>query len=128
MAASKHSKQRGAILEVLSSTKTHPTADWIFTELKKIYPCIGLATVYRNLKLFEEQGLLIKIDVGDGVDHFDADTSEHSHFFCRLCGRVSDIEVPSLEVDSFLPDGYCCERQQLVLFGRCNDCMKEQCS
>ncbi len=128
MTTSRRSRQREAILEVLSSTKSHPTADWIYEELKKSYPNIGLATVYRNLRLFEEQGLLIKLDVGDGFDHFDADTSEHSHFFCQSCKKVLDIKIPKQEFQSLLPDGYSYERHQLVFFGKCDDCLQEQCS
>ncbi len=128
MTTSRYSKPREAILELLRSTKSHPTADWIYTKLKNDYPSIGLATIYRNLKLFEAQGLIIKIDVGDGFDHFDADTSEHSHFFCNTCGQVSDICLPKLSFYSLLPDGFDYERHQLVFFGRCKNCIKEHCS
>ena len=125
---SRHSRQREAILALLKSTKLHPTADWLFSELKKEFPNIGLATIYRNLKLFEEQGLLIRIDVGDGFEHYDADTSDHYHFFCSDCRRVIDLDMPPLQFDDVLPDGFSSEHHQLVFFGKCNNCKTELCS
>lgn len=124
----RHSKQREAILNLLRSTKLHPTADWLYSELKRQYPNIGLATIYRNLKLFEEQGLVIRIDVGDGLEHYDADTCNHYHFFCYYCKRVIDLDMLPLQFDDLLPDGFSAEHHQLVFFGKCNQCQSELCS
>lgn len=128
MNVSRHSKQRDAILELLRSTKSHPTADWLHSELKVHYPGIGVATVYRNLKLFEEQGLVQKIDVGDGFDHYDADMSEHYHHFCTHCKKVIDLDMPRMNFNSQLPGGHTSDRHQLVFFGICKNCQIEQCS
>lgn len=125
---SRHSKQREAILSLLRSTKSHPTAEWLYSELKRDYQGIGLATVYRNLKLFEEQGLVIKLDVGDGFDHYDADTSNHYHFYCDCCKRLIDLDISPMRFDSLLPDGFSSNRHQLLIYGRCDKCKSEQCS
>lgn len=124
----RHSKQREAVLALLRSTKTHPTAEWLYSRLKDEFPGLGLATVYRNLRLFEQQGLLQRIDVGDGFDHFDADTRNHYHFFCTECRNVIDIDMPCIEFENELPGGLVAKRHQLVFFGECNMCKKEQCS
>ena len=70
----KHSKHRDAILMLLKSVKSHPTAEWVYTELKKDNQNISVATVYRNLNQLYSVGEVIKIDVGDGVEHYDATT------------------------------------------------------
>ena len=119
---SKHSKQREAILALLYKTKTHPTAEWIHSNLKESYPKLGLATVYRNLRLFEEQGLVQRIDVGDGLEHFDADLSTHYHFYCSNCHSVTDVYMPALNPEQYLPEGFTPYRHPLVFFGECSKC------
>ena len=88
---SKHFKKREAILNCLRSTNTHPTAEWVYTQLKAEYPDISLGTVYRNLALFKEQGLVISVGTVNGVERFDADTEPHVHFICRECHKVDDL-------------------------------------
>lgn len=124
----RHSKQREAILSLVCSTKTHPTAEWLYSNLKEVFPGIGLATVYRNLKFFEEQGLVQRIDVGDSYEHYDADISLHYHFFCRKCRSVIDLDMPQMVFEPVLPGGLVAERHQLVFFGVCHNCQQEQCS
>ena len=87
----KYSRQRESIKENLKNRKDHPTANMVYADVRKIYPNISLGTVYRNLSLLAEKGVLRKIVDEDGVIHFDYDTSPHNHFICRKCGCVIDI-------------------------------------
>ena len=82
MAARKHSRQRELIKEFLAGRKDHPTADIVYMNVRRQNPNISLGTVYRNLTLLVEDGEINRLRVGDGVDHFDADTSPHYHFVC----------------------------------------------
>lgn len=91
--ALKYSRQREAIKTFLSTRKDHPTADAVYMQVRKEFPNISLGTVYRNLTLLSELGEVAKIDVGDGVDHFDPNTKAHPHFLCTECGCVQDIEM-----------------------------------
>ena len=91
--ALKYSKQRAIIMDFLKDRKDHPTADVVYTNVRKILPNISLGTVYRNLMLLTELGEIKKIQVGDGVDHFDPTTGEHDHFVCTECGGVFDLPV-----------------------------------
>jgi Fur family peroxide stress response transcriptional regulator len=61
MANRRGSKQREAILRILQSTDIHPTADWIYMEVKKVIPNISLGTVYRNLNLLRDEGLIREV-------------------------------------------------------------------
>ncbi|MCD8326927.1 MAG: transcriptional repressor [Lachnospiraceae bacterium] len=94
----KHSRQRECIKSFLMTRKDHPTADTVYMHVRDQFPNISLGTVYRNLSLLVELGEIQRINVGDGVDHFDADTSKHYHIVCTKCGSVQDIrmEVPQL--------------------------------
>src|SRR4030042_6815239 len=90
----RHSKQRDRILEILKGTKTHPTANWIYNELKDEFPDLSMGTVYRNLNILNEQGLVKKIDFGSTFDRFEAQLHPHYHFICENCNEIIDLDVP----------------------------------
>ena len=92
-----YSRQREAILNVLCSTKSHPTASWIYDNVRITLPNISLGTVYRNLALLESEGVIRKISVGDNHEHFDGDTTQHSHFYCKSCSQITDIFIDTKE-------------------------------
>ncbi|MBE5869509.1 MAG: transcriptional repressor [Lachnospiraceae bacterium] len=94
--ALKYSRQREEIKSFLMTRKDHPTADVVYTNVRMQYPNISLGTVYRNLTLLADMGEIARLRVGDGVDHFDADTSPHYHFVCNDCGSVIDLEMEDI--------------------------------
>lgn len=85
--------QRQIILEELSKVKTHPTANEVYDMVRKRLPRIGLGTVYRNLELMAESGVILKLEVGGTQKRFDATTELHYHIRCVSCGKVDDIEL-----------------------------------
>ena len=125
----KHSKQRDALLALLKSVKCHPDAEWLYAELKKDYPKISLATVYRNLSLLVEQGEAISLDVGDGSIHYDAQTFDHNHFFCKCCRSLTDIGQDEADgIDSLLEERYGVriDSHSFVFYGLCRECNKSE--
>ncbi|MBR2896365.1 MAG: transcriptional repressor [Oscillospiraceae bacterium] len=123
----KHFKKREAILNCLRSTNTHPTAEWVYAQLKAEYPDISLGTVYRNLALFKEQGLVISVGTVNGAERFDADTEPHVHFICHRCNSVHDLpgmivpESLTSEVDRYI--GGRTESCSLSFTGTCRECL-----
>ena len=87
----RHSDVRDKIYEYLCGTKTHPSANMIYNDLKPSIPKLSLGTVYTNLKLFEELGQVIRVANVNGFERYDADTSEHVHLVCDECGAVIDV-------------------------------------
>ncbi len=85
--------QRQIILEELSKVASHPTANEVYDMVRKRLPRIGLGTVYRNLELMAEKGIILKIEVGGTKKRFDATTTPHYHIRCLECGKVNDIEI-----------------------------------
>ena len=82
----KYSRQREAIVKFLEERKDHPTAEFIYNNIREEYPNISLGTVYRNLSLLVELGKITKVTCDDGNDHFDPNIKPHYHFsFSPLC-------------------------------------------
>ena len=77
MATTKHFRKRDAILDCISRTKCHPTADWVYAEVRKVIPNISLGTVYRNLSMLAENGTIQKLNIGTTVEHFDGNQEIH---------------------------------------------------
>lgn len=89
--------QRQIILEELAKVKTHPTASELYDMVRKRLPRIGLGTVYRNLELMAENGMILKLEVGGTQKRFDATTDTHYHIRCSNCGKVDDIDTPVMD-------------------------------
>ena len=86
---------REVILDVLSNTSKHLSAEDIYLEVHKNYPVVGLTTVYRTLELLTNMGLISKFDFGDGKARYELSigpkgTRHHHHLVCSECGRVID--------------------------------------
>lgn len=121
----KRSRQRERILETLRGTKSHPTAAWVYDELKREFPGLSLGTVYRNLGILKDQGLVRILQSGSTFDRFDANTSAHYHFVCESCGRVDDVDMAvSAELDARASERLGCSvsGHRLDFFGLCAEC------
>jgi Fur family peroxide stress response transcriptional regulator len=125
----KHSRQREALEACLKGRCDHPTADSLYQSLRKEYPHISLGTVYRNLNLLSDYGIIRKLSCGDGIERYDYNTGDHYHFVCRGCGKVIDLAVPPLEnlndqaVD---PDIGIVESHSLIFYGYCKECYRNE--
>jgi Fur family ferric uptake transcriptional regulator len=117
--------QRQIILEELAKLKTNPTASEVFDMVRKRLPRIGLGTVYRNLELMAENGMIRKIEVGGTQNRYDAITKPHYHIRCSRCGKVDDIDV---EINDDLVKGaaksclYQIQGHRIEFSGVCPDC------
>ena len=87
----KQFRKRSAILQCLRSTHTHPSAEMLHQMLQAEHPDISLATVYRNLALFKNQGIIQSLGTVGGIERFDANTEPHVHFICTRCCSVTDL-------------------------------------
>ena len=121
-----NSRKRSAIYETLCRTKEHPTAEMLCSMVRSEIPELSLATVYRNLSLLEEDGLVRIIGNVNGQARYDARTDLHPHFVCRVCGHVQDLELPdpSAELYSEISSRYGAlpEAHSLNFYGLCADC------
>ena len=121
----KQFKKRNAILQCLRSTDAHPSAEMVHQMLRESYPDISLATVYRNLNLCKQQGLISSVCSVHGTERFDAETTPHVHFVCDCCDRVLDLE--QITIPEALPhqvDDTGCRVSgcSLTFTGLCREC------
>jgi Fur family peroxide stress response transcriptional regulator len=121
----RQSKQRTRILELLRSTESHPTADWLYEKLKNEFPQLSLGTVYRNLSILIEQGLVKKIHFGSTFDRFEANIKPHYHLICESCGKILDFEMPvydDLNEQAKKLTNFTVHHHKLEFFGQCETC------
>ena len=125
----KHFRKRDAILNCLRQTTVHPSAEWLFDALKSEHSDISLATVYRNLSLFMQQGTIASLGTVAGVERFDGNTEPHVHFICTQCASIldlSDMEVPeALNNAASKSAGGKVAGCQLTFTGICGHCLKK---
>ena len=123
MAMVKNSKQRDAVIKILQSTNTHPTAEWVYEEMKKEFPRVSLATVYRNLRCMIDAGMAREIYT-DNSSRFDANMHEHYHFLCSECNGLFDIfpDDESAVVKKLEKTGFKVDKCDISLFGVCSKC------
>lgn len=122
------SQQRERILKILKETKSHPTADWIYMRLKEEIPELSLGTVYRNLKVLMDQGLIQKLPFGSTFDRFEAKIAPHYHLVCEKCGLVEDFEMPqyaAINSQAEKMSEFKISRYRIDFFGICGKCRKD---
>lgn len=122
-------KQRKIILDALSKVKTHPTADDLYYMVRDKMAKISLGTVYRNLELLSDAGIIQKINVGGTQKRFDANTRNHPHVRCQNCGKVADLEIKinnDFEIEAQKNCDYRITGHSLEFRGLCPACQRKE--
>lgn len=116
------SYQRIKVFDYLIQNKNHPTVDDIYQELIADIPTLSKTTVYNTLKLFQEKGIVLIINIEDNETRFDAYVANHGHFKCNKCGKIYDFELSEDKLN--LPElrNYSINEQHIYLKGICPDC------
>ena len=124
------SRQRAAVLKNVVNRRDHPTADMVYVSLRRDYPKISLATVYRNLSLLTQLHMIRRLHCGDGTEHYDGDISDHDHFICTECGRIVDLFK---DADDKIREAFPVNAEiaridyrALVYYGICTECRNKQ--
>lgn len=121
--------QRHAILEYLATSKSHPTADEIYKSLESNFPNMSVATVYNNLRVFLEVGLIKELTYGDASSRFDFITHDHYHIICEECRDIVDFQYPGLEEIERLAahvTGFKVNSHRLEVYGTCPTCLAKE--
>lgn len=90
--------QRRIVARVVGEAEDHPDVEELYARAVKLDPKISLATVYRTVKLFEEAGILDKLEFGDGRARYeDAERDHHDHLIDVATGQVIEFVDPEIE-------------------------------
>lgn len=125
---------RQAVLDILNRTPKHLSSEEVFVAVNKIYPGIGIATVYRTLDLLSRMGLIFKFEFGDGKSRYElakSDKGHHHHLVCNGCGRIIDYSdfidkevkfVRELEEELAKKYKFKINSHQIHFYGLCEKC------
>jgi Fur family peroxide stress response transcriptional regulator len=122
----RETKQREAVLKLVRSMSSHPTADCVYELARLDLPNISKGTVYRNLKVLQELGQITRLDMKSDASRYDGRLDDHYHFRCEKCGEVCDIDMPvDAELDRRMAEATGLEitSHRLEFRGVCADCL-----
>jgi Fur family transcriptional regulator, peroxide stress response regulator len=123
----KKSDLREKILQLVKSTEKHPTAAWVFDEVRREFPKAAVGSVYRNLSILVSEGLIKRITFDEPNDRYDHNLTEHYHFICEKCGSIYDLKVPvnkSIEKSVMEQTDFEINHHRIDFYGRCGNCRK----
>ncbi len=124
----KATPQRIAISRFTLSSKDHPTAQRIYSEVRRVYPTVSLATVYKTIQILKSAGLIQEMSSSQGQTRFDSDIKPHINLVCLKCGSIEDWEDSILSeiiakaaaVTNFTATG-----QSFDVYGICQSCERK---
>lgn len=128
MAETRTTPQKLKIKEYLCSVHTHPTAEMVYTEVKKEIPTITLATVYRNLNNMAERGEVLKLEINNEF-RFDGDCQCHQHCVCKRCGKITDLfrkEISRYALGKVQNADFKAESVCIIFHGHCKNCREKE--
>lgn len=130
MAGTRNTIQRDLVLQAVLDLQNHPTPEEVYMHIRKKHPTISKGTVYRNLNVLVEKGLLSKVDVPDSANRVDHILSPHYHIECRVCGGVYDMDMPDMseEIKKHIrnTNGFEIEKHDLIFSGVCPKCKEKR--
>ena len=91
--AQRNTRQRALVMEIVRGSTAHPTATAVYEEARKRLPRISLGTVYRILRVLQEEGRVQDVAEARASARFDARTDRHPHLICLGCGRIADFDL-----------------------------------
>ena len=120
-------QQRQVLYEVMQGLEGHPSPEEVYAEVRQKIPAISLATVYKNIHLFVESGILREVSLHHGSQRVEMNEHEHHHLVCSRCKAIADIEPEALGATELLkraklPGGFLAERFSVDVIGVCARC------
>ena len=122
----RNTNQKTAIKRVFEVDDRPLSPQEVLDAAKKYVPGIGIATVYRSLKSFQEEGYLTSVALPDGPPRYElAGKAHHHHFHCRHCGKVFEIHACAGDMTAITPQGFKLEDHEILLYGKCKECLDQ---
>nr|WP_312575893.1 transcriptional repressor [Sedimentibacter sp.] len=132
----KMTTQRKVVFEILTEkAEEHLSPEEIYDHIKDVYPEMGLATIYRTLQLFEEIGLVYKLNFDDGCYRYEIlspnnkEVHQHHHLICKKCGKIIEVKEDLMNsLEEIIEKQYNFEiKNHMVKFtGICSQCRNKE--
>lgn len=117
--------QRLEILEFISLSDSHPSADEIYSFVHRHNPTLSRTTVFNNVKLLAEKGLVNDINISSDSTRYDSVLHmPHAHFICRECSKIFDIPLDMSSLKA--PADFLCDNVNVYFKGVCPECVKKR--
>jgi len=122
----RYSKQREAVMQLLKKKNYHPTVDEIYDIIKKGFPKVSLATIYRNVEQLTQMGKIWKIKIPDEPARYDGNMEKHYHIRCEKCGSINDVWLKEdlIKIEEIEPnlENFSITGVKVEFEGICNKC------
>lgn len=118
-------RQKNAIRKALLSAGRPLSVKEILETAQNEVTGLGVATVYRNLKALQAEGLIAQVDLPGQTARWELPEGHHHHFLCKVCDKLYEIPDCPEDLDRLLPEGYTLEDHDILLRGQCEDCAKK---
>jgi len=119
-------KQRKLVLDIVENSCDHLTAEEVFFKAKEEMPNIALGTVYRNLNILVDEGLLRRLTIAGHPDRFDNTRIEHEHLICKNCGKLSDFRIEGIKEKLKEASQENVQSYELNAYYICEDCCNQE--
>ena len=123
--------QRQVLYEAMLAMDGHPSPEEVYAKVRRKIPAISLATVYKNIHLFVESGVLREVSLHHGSQRVEMNRREHHHLVCSRCKAITDIGPEELGTKRLgldkpkkLPGGFLAERFSVDVIGVCAKCQQ----
>jgi len=124
-----YTHQRQVIYRLLAGTDAHPSPEAVYEKVRREMPSISLGTVYKNIKVFVDAGLVHEVSPLHETLRLDANLDPHHHLVCESCKKVQDLpeeEVEPIRFRGRLPKGFQPGRTVVEVIGLCAECARKQ--
>jgi Fur family transcriptional regulator, peroxide stress response regulator len=123
-------RQRRVILDELRKVKTHPCADELYENVRKVLPRISMGTVYRNLEILTRQNEILTLNIPGSLKRYDGNPHPHYHIRCLECGCIDDAPMEVLNLDQYSKSfsNFEIKGHHIEFTGVCQTCVKDELS
>jgi len=119
-------KQRQAIYKALVNAGRPLAVNELLVLAKREIAGLGIATVYRNLKVLHEEKRIVYVDLPGQPPRWElVPEGHHHHFLCRTCNKLFEVHDCPEDLQRLLPKGYTLEEHDILLRGKCNACSSD---
>lgn len=119
--------QRRAIRKVFHESGRPLSPQEVLENARTHVPNLGIATVYRTLRSFMAEGVLVPVEIpGEPKRYEVAGKDHHHHFSCRSCGRMYDFDGCPSNLNGLVPPGFQMEDHEIFIYGRCAACLEQK--